>query len=135
MDAALAAVSAGLMNPPGLELGNEVALVSRHGPDLVAQSCTMGRKKGSGVYEIRSFDGKEQLAMRAELQTFDEFQQGGRRPRFPSPGGLMHAPASGLSLRCDVVPDDFSLAGTLVLNQLLERSLETCSGSYFSITC
>ena len=87
MDAALAAVSAGLMNSPGLELGNEVALVRRHGAGLVAQSCTMGQKKAPGLYEIRSFDGKEQLAMREELQTFDEFQQGGAARGFRHPGG------------------------------------------------
>ena len=60
------------MNSPGFEIGNEVALVRRHGTYMVVQSCIMGQKKGLGLYEIRSYDGKEQLATRAELQTFND---------------------------------------------------------------
>jgi hypothetical protein len=75
----------------------------------------MGQKKAPGLYEIRGRDGMEQVAARADLQTFNEFLQRGHSPRFPSSGVLKHAPASDLSLRCNVVPDDFSLSETLVL--------------------
>ena len=75
VEADLAAVNESLMNSPGFEIGNEVALVRRHGTDMVAQSCIMGRKKAFGLYEIRGHDGKEQLAARNVLLTFNELQQ------------------------------------------------------------
>ena len=137
MEAALTAVNESLMNSPGFEIGNEVALVRRHGTDTVAQSCTMGRKKGSGLYEIRNFDGKEQLAMRKDLQTFNEFQLRGRSLQLPSPGGLrvMSAPTPNQGLRREVMPEDFSLSLTIVLKSTFGKVPEVMQWELFSITC
>ena len=113
MEAALTAVNEGLLNSPGFEIGNEVALVIRHGEDTVAQSCTMGKKKAFGLYEIRGYDGKEQLAARNVLLTFNALQQRGSSPRVPSPGGLrvMSAPAPAPGLRREAVPGDSFFVG------------------------
>lgn len=129
MGAALTAVNEGLLNSPGFEIGNEVALVRQRGADMVAQSCIMGMKKAPGLYAFWGHDGKEQLAARGALQTLNEFQQRGGSPRVPSPVGLMSAPASDLGLRRDVVPDDFTLSGTLALQSAFGKVPEFMQGS------
>ena len=138
--------SGGGDRPPGARHGRSIGsgergsyeftgirIGERGGPDLVAQSCTMGRKKGSGVYEIRSFDGKEQLAMRKDLQTFNEFQLRGRSLQLPSPGGLrvMSAPTPNQGLRREVMPEDFSLSLTLVLKSTFGKVPEVMQWELF----
>jgi hypothetical protein len=105
------------------------------GEYMVAQSCTMGRKKAPGLYEILGYDGKEQLAARTALQTFNEFKQRGSSPRVPSPGGLISAPASDLGLRRDVVPNDSTLSGTLVLQSVFGKVPEFMQWELFFVAC
>ena len=62
MRAALTAVSVGLMNSPGLEIGAEAVVLKQLCGPIVGKPYKVGKKRAAYLYEVTEQGGDEYLA-------------------------------------------------------------------------
>ena len=62
MRAALTAVSVGLMNSPGFEIGVEAVVLKQLGGAMIGKPCKVGKKRAAYLCEITEQGGGEHLA-------------------------------------------------------------------------